>query len=668
MEALNDVVVPFDRARPLDGGWTDAVARAPRVPAEIAEHLPPEHPIAMDRQRFDEASEATGPLAAESGEGMAWRRWAIFGGAVFLAAGVAHKPFTMFQPEGFTGLEIFGLTLFYLLSYALACWFGTSLAGFFVLLKNRQDEIGLMSSPRRVPTGRTALLAPIYNEDFRAVAARLRTIDESLAAEGLSDRFDVFILSDTTKGEIAAEERQGFAALMGSTHSAFYYRRRTENHERKAGNLAEWVARFGGAYETMVVLDADSLMSGELIGRLAATMERRPDIGLIQTLPAVVNAKSLFARWAQFGVRLYGRVASAGLGWWSGAEASYWGHNAIVRTRAFAACASLPHLPGRKPFGGHLMSHDVPEAAFLRRGGWGVHIAAIDQGSYEENPPNLIEASVRDRRWCQGNMQHVRILNAKGFHWVSRLHLLMGFLAYALSPLWLVFLSVWVALTLQMGSFDDQYATWADLAKDSNADWSWRDLELPGWSGVLALLLLIGPKLLGATLILLRAEDRARYGGGLRLIAGVVLEMLISVLMAPVLMLSQTRAMVEICLGRDAGWAPQQRDGGRLSWVDGLRRYWWHGLVGLGLALAASPWPPLLLASAPLLGGLILAVPFAVISSRRDLNRWLQPGGLMATPEEIQPDALLAHRPVWTTPEAAQADETFVPAPAAAVG
>jgi membrane glycosyltransferase len=123
-------------------------------------------------------------------------------------------------------------------------------------------------------------------------------------------------------------------------------------------------------------------------------------------VPLIVNRTSLFARVQQFASRLYGPMLSEGLAWWSGSEGNYWGHNAIIRTRAFAEQAGLPRLPGRKPFGGEILSHDFVEAALLRRGGWDVRMAPQLYGSFEECPPSLPDLIVRERRWCQGNLQH----------------------------------------------------------------------------------------------------------------------------------------------------------------------------------------------------------------------------------------------------------------------
>ncbi|MEI9964607.1 MAG: hypothetical protein WDM92_07790 [Caulobacteraceae bacterium] len=103
-------------------------------------------------------------------------------------------------------------------------------------------------------------------------------------------------------------------------------------------------------------------------------------------MPLIVNARTPFARLQQFANRLYGPVFALGHQWWAGAEGNYWGHNAIIRVQAFAESAGLPHLPGKRPFGGHIMSHDFVEAALLRRRGWAVRMAPALQGSYEETP------------------------------------------------------------------------------------------------------------------------------------------------------------------------------------------------------------------------------------------------------------------------------------------
>ena len=263
--------------------------------------------------------------------------------------------------------------------------------------------------------------------------------------------FDLFILSDTTDPDVWVAEEAAFLALRDRTgdDGRIFYRRRAENTERKAGNIADWVRRFGGAYRQFLILDADSVMTGDAVIRLAGMLERHPDVGLVQTLPVIVGGETLFARMQQFAGRLYGPLIAHGIAWWHGADGNYWGHNAMIRTEAFAAAAGLPTLEGRKPFGGHIMSHDFVEAALLRRAGWAVHMVPGLPGSYEESPPSLADVAVRDRRWCQGNLQHIGVVAARGLHPISRLHLLMGIGSYVTAPMWLVFLVLGILISLQ---------------------------------------------------------------------------------------------------------------------------------------------------------------------------------------------------------------------------
>ena len=147
------------------------------------------------------------------------------------------------------------------------------------------------------------------------------------------------------------------------------YRRRTENVGRKAGNIAEFTRTYGPEYDFMIVLDADSLMSGATMRRLARLMEESPATGLIQTVSYAAGRDTLFARIQQFAVRLYAPLALRCLEIWQGPEGSYWCHNAILRIAAFANHAQLPVLPGRAPLGGEILCHDIVEGGMLVRAG-----------------------------------------------------------------------------------------------------------------------------------------------------------------------------------------------------------------------------------------------------------------------------------------------------------
>ncbi|MDB5437834.1 MAG: glucans biosynthesis glucosyltransferase MdoH, partial [Caulobacteraceae bacterium] len=367
--------------------------------------LPSEAPLAMPIQSLD------GPQFGDSrdqADGVTrQRRRYFFLWTVFFTALANALEIQVLGTAAISPLQWVQIILFLPLSALLSCWFVNSLVGYVAMGKKRLRASRLEpSAPLAHPKGRTAILAPVYNEDPAAVAGRLLAMARSLAGHGAQDAFDIFVLSDTRNRQVAAAEVEAFHDLSAASPLPVYYRRRPENTHRKSGNLAEWVQRFGAAYPQMIVLDADSLMTGECMLRLVGEMERRPDLGLIQTLPVIVGAKTLFARWIQFGTRVYGQVASAGLAWWSGAEAAYWGHNAVIRTKAFAESCGLPELKGAAPFGGHIMSHDVVEAGLMRRAGWTVMFEPTLPGSYEEAPPTVADFMVRDRRWCQGNVQH----------------------------------------------------------------------------------------------------------------------------------------------------------------------------------------------------------------------------------------------------------------------
>ncbi|MBN9059550.1 MAG: glucans biosynthesis glucosyltransferase MdoH, partial [Rhizobiales bacterium] len=406
--------------------------------------------------------------------------------------------------------------------------------------------------------------------------------------------------------------------------------------------------RWGAAYDHMLVLDADSLIAPETIVELARRMEEDPDAGLIQTIPALVNGTTIVARLQQFAGRVYGPVVGAGLAFWTGSEGNYWGHNAIIRTRAFMEAAGLPHLPGKPPFGGHILSHDFVEAALLRRAGWTVRIAEDLAGSYEESPPSLIDLAVRDRRWCQGNLQHTLVLPARGLHWVSRIHLLTGIGSYLASPLWLMLILAGLALSLQAHFIRPEYfteefqlfPTWPVIDAE-------RALRLFG----LTMVILFGPKLLGL-ISFLRTRDDRRKVGGFRTIASFVFEIIVSALIAPIMMLVHTGAILSILLGRDSGWKPQRRDDGGVPIKSLIVRHRWHFLIGVALLFAAWLDSLVLVAwMSPAILGLLLVVPVSGMTGSNTIGRFIRRIGLLRTPEEVDPPAVAiaaaAARPVY---------------------
>ena len=288
----------------------------------------------------------------------------------------------------------------------------------------------------------TAIIFPIYNEDVLRVYEGLRASYESLEKTGQLERFDFFVLSDSTNPDKWVEEERRWYDVIRELGALgrIYYRRRVANEGKKSGNVRDFLNTWGQRYRYVIVFDADSVMRGQTVVDLVKLMEANPGVGLIQTVPALVNAESLFGRIQQFANRFYAPIFITGLNYWSQGYGNYWGHNAIIRTEPFMQYCDLPQLPGRKPFGGQILSHDFVEAALLLRENWQVWLAYDLEGSYEEAPQGLIENAQRDRRWCQGNLQHGLVLFARGLRGISRLHLLQGIFGYLSGPLWFLFL------------------------------------------------------------------------------------------------------------------------------------------------------------------------------------------------------------------------------------
>lgn len=599
--------------------------------------LPAEAPLAMPRQSLDVAPKVPDAPLPTSPETISRRRWTLLACTLTLSALTLVAPIYLYARFGFTPLEVVGLLCLTGLLTAMSCWFSSACMGLWVLATGREQQDLAFAARPDVPMSRTAVLMPVYNEDAEASFARLAHLDASLARLGASGAFDFFVLSDTNKPAAAAHETAVYVSQRARFASRLFYRRRMANTEHKAGNLGDWVRRFGAAYEQMVVLDADSTMAGETVLRLVDAMEMNPRIGLIQTTPTIIKASTLFARVSQFSVRLYGRVAAAGLAWWTGSDSSYWGHNAIIRTRAFAECAGLPILPGVKPFGGNVLSHDVVEAAMLRRAGWAVHVTAALDGSCEETPPTITDFIRREHRWCQGNLQHLKLVRAEGLHPMSRLQLILGCVAYLSSPLWLASLAT--GLAIQLGYPIDWGSWWYIL----NPEFTPFTL-----ASMFAGLLLIGPKIMGAALAISRPAEARAFGGTTQLVKGVASEIALSAILAPILMVANTKAILQILRGQDAGWQAQQRDADGLEFWDAFKSMRWQLVVGVCFVIALAFRPDLSMFFAPIVLPLLAAPWIAVWTSRRASGDAFAARGWMVIPEEdgsVSVAALPATRP-----------------------
>lgn len=574
------------------------------------------------------------PLSQPSRHRTPWlARLFVFGGAAALTLLGAREMYEVVSVTRTTALQWLLLGLFTINFSWIALAFTSALLGFLALLwPGRRPAPAAWAASTR-----TAVVMPVYNERTARTFASVQAIMESVEETGRGEAFDYFILSDSTDPDAWIAEERAFADLRDrfGSDARVYYRHREKNLHRKAGNIADFVSRWGGAYEHMIVLDADSLMTGECIVGLVAAMEADPDAGIIQTLPLIINRNTLFARVQQFAARVHGPVIATGLAVWTGSDGNYWGHNAIIRTRAFADHCGLPDLKGRPPFGGHILSHDFVEAALMRRAGWRVYMLPGLSGSYEESPPSLIDLSTRDRRWCQGNLQHSRVIGARGLKLPTRQHFATGIAAYLASPFWMFQLIVGIALVLQTKYIRPEY-----FSRDFTLFPSWPrfDPERALQLFAVTMAILLAPKLFGLLLMLFNGACRRASGGTIRLFVSSLIELVLSALIAPILMLIQSGSVFQILLGRDTGWNPQRRDDGSIPFSDIVRRHRWHTAFGLvtgisGFLIATS----LFLWMSPTILGLVLAIPISWLSGSLTAGLALKRLGLLMTPEEAAP-------------------------------
>ena len=556
-------------------------------------------------------------------------------------------------------LELAILFVFVILFAWISAGFWTALAGFATLALGRDryaitQTIRPEAPPSDIPhEARTAVVMPICNEEVARVFAGLRATYESLAATGAADRFDFFVLSDSGNAATQVEELAAWTELCRAVKGSgrVFYRWRQHRIKRKSGNIADFCRRWGRNYRYMVILDADSVMSGECLTRLVLIAEANPGAGIIQTVPRATGRDTLFARVQQFATSAYGPVFAAGLHYWQLGESHYWGHNAIIRVAPFMKHCALGRLRGRGALSGEILSHDFVEAALMRRAGWSVWIAYDLPGSFEEMPPNLLDELARDHRWCQGNLMNMRLFLMKGLHPAHRAVFMTGVMAYLSAPLWLLSLILATTLvavqTLSVPQYFVQpfqlFPLWPQ----------WHPERAIMLFSATALLLFL-PKILASLLV-----EANGYGGRLRLALSVLIECALSALLAPVRMLFHTQFVVASLLGRAVRWRSPQRADAPTDWTQAFRRHGVHTVVGI--AWIALVWwldPQYLPWLLPVVGALILSIPLSFYTSRADAGKALRRQSLFLIPEETRtPPVLIATRKYLR--EAAPAGVTY---------
>lgn len=568
----------------------------------------------------------------------AWRRIILLG-LVLGQTALGTYFMTMVLPyHGTQAMEIAILALFAILCAWVSAGFWTAMMG-FMLLRFGNDRYAISSSlASDAPIdaqARTAIIMPIRNEHVPRAFAGLRATYESLSRTGELQHFDFFVLSDSDDADARVAESAAWLYLCQAVggFGRVFYRWRQHKIKRKSGNVADFCRRWGSNYRYMVVLDADSVMSGECLTKLVRMMEANPNTGIIQTAPRAAGRETFYARLQQFASRVYGPLFIAGLHFWQLGESHYWGHNAIIRTAPFIRHCALGRLPGRGSLSGEILSHDFVEAALMRRAGWAVWIAYDLPGSYEEMPPNLVDELKRDRRWCHGNLMNSRMFLVPGLHYAHRAVFMTGVIAYLSAPLWFMFLILSTWLLAAHTLIEPQYFV---APKQLFPVWpEWHPDRAIALFGATSTMLFL-PKILSVSLVW--SQGTKRFGGLVRLTASMLLELFFSMLLAPIRMLFHTQFVISSLTGWSIQWQSPPREDAVTSWCEARQRHGAHTLLGLAWA-GVVYWlnPSFLWWLLPVVGALILSIPISVYSSRISLGRYLRKVSFFLIPEEVKP-------------------------------
>lgn len=523
----------------------------------------------------------------------------------------------------------------------------------FVILRLVKDPVGYTNPAlRRTPTDspivtRTAVCLCVRNEDAAAAFGRLRTMIESVTATGEGRHFDFHILSDTSRPKVAEAEEMMFLALQTRfPFTGLNYRRRSMNTGYKAGNLEEFARRCRGQYQHMIVLDADSVMSGRSMLRLVRAMQANPELGLLQTLVVGRPSESAFTRIFQFGMRHGMRAQTTGSAWWQGSSGPYWGHNAIIRIAPFVDHCALQPIPGNGPLRGPILSHDQVEAALMRGAGWHVRVIPDEQESWEENPTNLPDFIKRDLRWCNGNLQYIHLMTMPGLIGMGRFQLINAIAMYVGAPM--NFVMLLAGLTIALTPHPPDLATSMAF-------------------GLYAVALLLGfaPRLLGVMDIVMSGRSKL-YGGGPRILLGCALDWSFSMIIGPIMMIAQTVFIANLGFGRRVIWDAQNRDDRSISAQEALHGLWPQLTFGLvAITILGLVVPVAILWAGLTIIPCLIAAPFTCITSARWLGKAMTRARLCAIPDEFAPAWEIGGPTPSAAPEPAPAIPGLEPADAA---
>ncbi|KZK95781.1 Glucans biosynthesis glucosyltransferase H [Pseudovibrio sp. Ad46] len=558
-----------------------------------------------------------------------FRRRLIFGGLVLtsLAVLTTIMSLTLFL-NGFALSKVMMLLAFLVTLPWLVIGFWHAVIG-LVLMRFSSNStaqvyagtpLGTLDLKKPLQNKQTALLSCVRNEDSPEVAAKLEAMLQDLDRLEKLNGFSLYILSDSNDPEHTRQEMREFSLLRARWQNRIevLYRRREKNTGFKAGNVEDFCRNWGTRHEYAITLDADSFLSAESLCHLVSKMNANPRLGILQTLVLGLSTNSFFTRVFQWGMRLGMRSYTLGAAWWQGSSGPYWGHNAIFRIKPFTQFCMLEPLPGNDALSGPILSHDQVEAAMMADAGYEVRVWPVEGGSYEENPPHLIEFIRRDLRWCHGNLQYIKLLREPGFKLLGRIQLGLAILMFAGSPAWLVFIAMAI-LTASVSApetitFDPFYGTILIVAIMS---------------------MVFAPKLATLAHVLTVRNERREYGGSFSVFISAFFELVYSMLLAPVMAIAHSIFIAQLFAGRKTQWGGQERQPHGIPFILAVKKFWPQTLFGLCGVIwmmdytFADTW--LLL---PVILGPLLTIPFAMITSKPALGMYFKHSGLWVLPEE----------------------------------
>ncbi|WP_392559713.1 glucans biosynthesis glucosyltransferase MdoH [Orbus mooreae] len=489
-------------------------------------------------------------------------------------------------------LQVVIIGLFAILFAWISIGFWTAMMGIIVtVFKGDRYSLKIPKNPETIinKKHRTALVMPICNEDVARVFAGLKATWQSLKETGQLELCDFYILSDTNSADIYANELNAWADLVDEINlpNSIFYRHRERRVKRKSGNIDDFCRRFGNQYEYMIILDADSVMTGDCILSMIAMMESAPKAGIIQAPPKTIRMRTLYGRIQQFANQTYSDIFCSGVHYWQLKEAQYWGHNAIIRLKPFMEhCILTPFKKGKQQI--HIMSHDLVEASLMGRAGWQVMIAYNLNGSYEEVPANIIEDLKRDNRWCIGNLINLNVLFKPGIKFIHRVMFATSAMAYVSSLLWLLFLLFSTLLLLIFNTYEPQYFLHPNQFYPVWPKWD-EQLAIQLLCATFTLLLI--PKFISSIIVLIKQGPKS-VGGIFCFTLSILIEILFSMTLAPIRMIFHSKFVIKALFGSKVQWRSPARSDDALTWKEASYFCWpltSLGIIWLYIILALNP-------------------------------------------------------------------------------